>query len=206
MKQSESILTLAKSLPKAQAAIATAKKDVNNTFFNTKYADLASIIDACKPGLNANGFTFLQPVTSSERGVVIETILLHESGEWISECLEVPVSKQDAQGVGSAITYGRRYGLQALIGVPAEDDDGNAATSPRATTPAQATGDVPKRLTERQVADFMASIDGAHGLEEKKRATKTALTTANDMGDIQAYESIKAHAAKVAKQELATQA
>lgn len=127
MKTSESILTLAKALPKAQAAIGVAKKDVNNTFFKSKYADLSSVIDACKAGLNAAGFTFLQPVTSSERGVVIETILLHESGEWISESLEVPVSKNDAQGVGSAITYGRRYGLQALVGVPAEDDDGNAA-------------------------------------------------------------------------------
>jgi hypothetical protein len=56
-------------------------------------------------------------------------MLLHVSGEWMSSTLEIPASKHDAQGYGSAITYGRRYGLQSMCGVPAEDDDGNAATA-----------------------------------------------------------------------------
>ena len=58
----------------------------------------------------------------------IETILMHESGEWLSNSFTVQLSKQDAQGAGSAITYCRRYSLQAIAGIPSEDDDGNAAS------------------------------------------------------------------------------
>jgi hypothetical protein len=128
MKTSDSIKELAPALVKAQADIKAAIKDATNPHFKSRYADLSSVIDACKPALNNRGIAFLQAVRSDERaGVVVETILLHTSGEWISEDLFLPVSKNDAQGVGSAITYGRRYGLQSMVGIPAEDDDGNAA-------------------------------------------------------------------------------
>lgn len=127
MKTSESIKEIAVVLPLAQAQIKTALKGAKNPHYNSKYSDLSTIIEACKEALNSNGITFLQPVRASERGVIVETILLHTSAEWISEELELPVTKQDAQGLGSAITYGKRYGLQSLIGIPSEDDDGNAA-------------------------------------------------------------------------------
>ncbi len=127
MKTSESITTIAAVLPKVQAVIKGATKDATNPHFKSRYADLTSVIDACKAALNAHGITFLQPVRAGESGVIVETVLLHSSGEWISEELALPVSKNDAQGVGSAITYGRRYGLQSMVGIPAEDDDGNAA-------------------------------------------------------------------------------
>src|SRR6185369_3604983 len=127
MKTSSSITTIAAVLPKAQAEIKGAVKDATNPHFKSRYADLTSVIEACKAALNKHGITFLQPVRSGESGVVVETVLLHTSGEWISDELELPVSKNDAQGVGSAITYGRRYGLQSMVGIPAEDDDGNAA-------------------------------------------------------------------------------
>jgi len=127
MKTSPSITTIAAVLPKAQAEIKGAVKDATNPHFKSRYADLTSVIEACKAALNKHGITFLQPVRSGESGVVVETVLLHTSGEWISDELELPVSKNDAQGVGSAITYGRRYGLQSMVGIPAEDDDGNAA-------------------------------------------------------------------------------
>jgi hypothetical protein len=129
MNKSESIKEIAAALPKAQSAIKAALKDATNPHFRSKYADLASVIDAVKDGLNKSGIAFIQPVTFNEHGVCVETVLLHTSGEWISESLNIPVSKQDAQGVGSAISYGRRYGLQSMCGVPAEDDDGNAATA-----------------------------------------------------------------------------
>ena len=128
MKTSESIKEIAGALLKAQKAIKAAIKDANNPHFKSKYADLSSVIDAVKAPLNDNSIIFTQGVGSNDNGVTVETMLLHVSGEWISETLTVPVQKNDAQGVGSAITYGRRYGLQALCGVPAEDDDGNAAT------------------------------------------------------------------------------
>ena len=129
MKHSESIKEIAAALPKAQAAIKSAVKGAKNPHFNSRYADLATVIEACREALNSNGITLLQPVRASERGVIVETILLHTSAEWISEELELPIAKQDAQGVGSAITYGKRYGLQSLVGIPSEDDDGNAATA-----------------------------------------------------------------------------
>jgi len=129
MKTSESLKAIAASLLQAQGNIKAALKDSTNPHFKSKYADLSSVIDAVKKPLNDAGIVFTQGVSSAESGVSVETMLLHVSGEWMSETLTVPVSKHDAQGVGSAITYGRRYGLQSMCGVPAEDDDGNAASA-----------------------------------------------------------------------------
>jgi hypothetical protein len=129
MNKSESIKTIAPALHKAQGAIKGAIKDSTNPHFKSKYADLSSVIEAVKKPLLDNGITFLQGIEDGENGVAVETMLLHTSGEWISSTLKIPASKQDAQGYGSAITYGRRYGLQSMCGVPAEDDDGNAATA-----------------------------------------------------------------------------
>lgn len=133
MNKSDSIAAIAPALHKAQGAIKAALKDSTNPHFRSKYADLSSVIEAVKGPLQANGITFLQGIEDAENGVAVETLLLHISGEWLSSTLKIPASKQDAQGYGSAITYGRRYGLQSMCGVPAEDDDGNAAT---ASTPA----------------------------------------------------------------------
>lgn len=127
MKKSDSITKIAPALVKAQGQIKAAIKDSTNPHFRSKYADLGSVVDAVKAALLVNEITFMQGVEDAENGVAVETMLLHSSGEWISSTLRIPASKQDAQGYGSAITYGRRYGLQAMCGVPAEDDDGNAA-------------------------------------------------------------------------------
>jgi len=128
MKTSETISKIAPALLKAQKAIKAALKDATNPHFKSKYADLSSVVDAVKGPLNDAGITFMQGVEDAENGVAVETMLLHESGEWLSSTIKIPASKQDAQGYGSATTYARRYGLQAMCGVPAEDDDGNAAT------------------------------------------------------------------------------
>lgn len=152
MKTSESIKEIATALVKAQTNIKAAIKDATNPFFKNKYADLASVIEAVRPHLNTAGICFLQPATSDEHGVSVETVLLHCSGEWISETLHMPVNKQDAQAVGSAITYGRRYGLQSFTGVPSEDDDGEAATrtanAPRG--PISATTGAWEAMTDKQ--------------------------------------------------------
>lgn len=129
MNRSDSIKEIAGALHKAQKSIKAALKDSTNPHFKSKYADLSSVIDAVKQPLLDAGIVFTQGVHDAEGGVAIETMLLHTSGEWISSTLRIPATKQDAQGYGSAITYGRRYGLQAICGVPAEDDDGNAATA-----------------------------------------------------------------------------
>lgn len=129
MQKSESIKEIAVALVKAQAGIKAAIKDATNPHFKSKYADLGSVVEAVKAPLLKEGITFLQGVEDAENGVAVETMLLHTSGEWLSSTVKIPATKQDAQGYGSAITYGRRYGLQAMCGVPAEDDDGNAATA-----------------------------------------------------------------------------
>lgn len=128
MNKSESIAKLAPSLCAAFDEIKWAVKDSTNPHYKSKYADISSIIEAVKIPLLKQGIVFLQGVGGSENMVTVETMLLHSSGEWISSTLEIPASKHDAQGFGSAITYGRRYGLQAMCGVPTADDDGEAAT------------------------------------------------------------------------------
>lgn len=120
---------IAKALPKAQAAMGEVFKAADNPHFKTKYASLAAVVDAVVPALNAHGLAVMQPATTRDGKVRITTILLHESGQWMRSTLELQPSKTDPQGVGSAITYGRRYALQAVTGVAPEDDDGNAGSN-----------------------------------------------------------------------------
>ena len=131
MNKSESIAGLAAALAKAQGQMKGAVKDSANPFFKSKYADLASVVEAIRVAFSSNGLSYIQTVQPSDKDEVrVETTLLHASGEWIS-CgyLSLPVSKADAQGFGSALTYARRYSLSAAVGVAPEDDDGNAASA-----------------------------------------------------------------------------
>lgn len=130
MKTSTSIAALAAALAKAQGQLEGAKKDTANPFFKSKYADLSSVVDAIKAAFPANGLSYVQTIVTTEHGVGVETMLMHESGEWIcGEPFTIPVNKADAQGFGSALTYSRRYSLSAIAGVKADDDDGNAAAA-----------------------------------------------------------------------------
>lgn len=115
---------------KAQAEIEKAVKEKNNPHFRSKYADLGAVVDAIKPALEKHGLGFFQKFHEDHEGVTVETIIVHESGESLSNgVLSVPATKKDAQGFGSATTYARRYSLQAAFGVAPEDDDGNAASA-----------------------------------------------------------------------------
>ena len=121
---------IVKALLEAQKEMGNATKDSKNPFFKSKYADLNSIREACMPVLNKHGIIVLQPTIYHEGKNFINTILLHESGERIDGLTEIIYSKQnDAQAQGSGITYARRYGLQSLVNVGAEDDDGNKASA-----------------------------------------------------------------------------
>lgn len=130
--------SLSAAMAKAFAEIEAATKGALNPHFKSKYADLGAVIDAVKPPLIKHGLFFTQRSHPAENGVSVETVLHHEGGEELSlGTLFVPANKQDAQGFGSALTYARRYGLMTAFGVPAEDDDGNAASrsAPRAAAP-----------------------------------------------------------------------
>jgi hypothetical protein len=141
MDRSESIKELAAALAKAQAALKPAVKDSVNPHYKSKFASLGAVWDACKEALAANGLSVCQLPVSGENGKVgVTTVLMHASGEFIAETLTVPLAKQDAQGVGSALSYSRRYALASFLGICSEDDDdGHAASQPpkkRAERPA----------------------------------------------------------------------
>jgi len=134
MIQSESIANLTLALSIVQGKLSHAKKDSANPFFKSKYADLESVWDSCRNLLADNGLAILQfPGLYSEldKSMSLTTIISHKSGEYISQEMSVPVTKADAQGAGSALTYMRRYALAAVVGVVQADDDGNAASNPQ---------------------------------------------------------------------------
>ena len=142
---SESVVKIAPALLKAQAAIDAVTKESDNPYFKSKYADLSAVMGAVKEPLNENGVVILQfpssPYTHPERAVIgLTTRLQHVSGEYIEATAIVPLSKSDPQAMGSAITYARRYSLQAAIGLLAEDDDAEAAVDHGTGKPAAKTG------------------------------------------------------------------
>ena len=154
MQTSDSVNELFSALAKAQGVMAGAKKDTSNPFFKSKYADLAAIWDACREALSANGLSVIQMTEPTlEGGVVVVTRLCHSSGQWVEGTLAMPVSKADAQGYGSSLTYCRRYALAAAVGVAPEDDDGNAATKAKplpAAIPANVEGQGYSRPCQRR--------------------------------------------------------
>jgi hypothetical protein len=129
VRTSETVKEIAAALIKAQAAMKPATKDSENPHFKSKYADLSAVWDSIRGPLTDNGISVLQDVDNHGKGVGVTTRLQHVSGEWFEfGPLVVPMSKEDAHGVGSATTYGRRFALSAAVGVVADaDDDGNAA-------------------------------------------------------------------------------
>ncbi len=127
MQKSDSIKELATALAKAQGQLENASKASVNPHFKSKYADLAEVINTIRPVFAEHGLSVMQ-CPSFDAGIVsVETVLMHSSGEFIASTVSAPVSKQDAQGVGSAITYCRRYALAAVAGIAQEDDDANGA-------------------------------------------------------------------------------
>lgn len=129
MNRSDTLTKIAPALVKALAKIeGVAKTKANPGFKGAKYATLESVIDASKEHLTECGLTVLQLPGPLVDGVLtLETVILHESGEFISGDFGIALGKQDPQGVGSAISYARRYALMAALNMPAVDDDAEAA-------------------------------------------------------------------------------
>tara|TARA_R100001460_G_C3471482_1_gene167217 strand:- start:70 stop:573 length:504 start_codon:yes stop_codon:yes gene_type:complete len=124
--KSDSLDKLAGALAKAQSEMEGAKKESTNPFFKSNYADLHAVIKASFPHLSKYGLSITQGNEMIQGAVCVTTTLLHESGQWIRSKVKLPLSKVDAQGVGSAITYGRRYGLSSMVGIAQYDDDANS--------------------------------------------------------------------------------
>ena len=171
MNTSESINKIAVALLQAQRAITFAVKDSSNPHFKSKYADLSSVIEACKPALNNAGICFIQMMAPSDHGsIALTTRLLHESGEWIESTATCPLPKNDPQGYGSANTYLRRYGLAAAVGLYQDDDDGNAA-SKKGPAKAFAQPHSPTRIAfESMSAEWKDYLTGEAEIIERMEA------------------------------------
>lgn len=170
--ESPTLAAFAAALAKAQGAMGAAKKTNTNPHFGSKFADLADVWGVIREPLSTNGIAVVQRVSNVDAGVCITTMLLHASGEWMRDRLVVPIVKNDAQAIGSAITYGRRYALSSMVGVAADgDDDGNAAaragnSGGRYTPSADAEGKkqtktdkTKEKLAEQKGAETTAATD-----------------------------------------------
>jgi hypothetical protein len=191
---SESTALLAAALLGAQAQIKGAVKDARNPHFKASYADLSSVWDACREALIVNGLTVAQYTD----GALLVTRLMHISGEWIEGRTPLLMGKSDMQALGSAITYARRYGLAAMVGVCPEDDDGNAAVQ-RDERKAEAKADAvaPAGFDEWRL-DFEAAADNGGKVlgEAWKRAKPEYRTHYNSLVTEAQRETLRARAAK----------
>lgn len=168
MNSSLSISKIAPALLRAQKAMGDAKKDAKNPFFKSSYADLNAVREAAIPVLNAEGIIALQPTVHKDGKNFVQTMLIHESGEFVESETEILSTKPgDPQAAGSGISYARRYGLQSFLNIGAVDDDGEAAmgrekankTPPasagvKTTVPQQATGVSPTPTASTPISEL----------------------------------------------------
>ena len=173
MDTSEQINEIAGALAKAQSAMGHAVKDRTNPHMRNKYATLAAVIDAARPHLSAQGVCIVQSATLADDRVAVVTLLAHSSGQWLRATTCLPptalstkgATGLDAQSVGSTITYAKRYGLMAMLGISAEDedDDGNAASRPatkeEAPKPVQPKDHVLVTMLEKMIAEATNKAD-----------------------------------------------
>jgi hypothetical protein len=191
---SDTINELAAALAKAQGQMRAASKDAKNPHLGNTYATLSSIIEAAKEPLSANGLAFSQILSQGDGGLVLETILMHASGQWLQS--EVLVTAQagnrgvnEVQQLGSSLTYYKRYALTALLGISIseEDDDGNAAIQPaRKQQPRQERTDQapqPKQDSRPVTPQPEAKKPNGNGGNGHKQADATTLfwKTAREM-------------------------
>jgi len=165
MKKSESVTKIFAALVKAQEELKNSFKSATNPHFKSKYSPLDEIINGIKPVLAKHGLAITQDISGDGDRVTISTLIMHESGEWIEQTgLTIKPAKTDAQGTCGAVTYGRRYSLQAALNISSDDDDdGNEASKPAEKT----KGDFGKAVE---------SIESA-GTAEKLRNIALAIDT-----------------------------
>ena len=165
------------ALVNAQKAFRPALKTSTNPHFRSRYADLATCIDAVIDGLNDNGIMLMQPLHECSSGVIVETIFIHESGQTISAGrLHVPASKNDPQGYGSALTYARRYSLMAACGIAPEDDDGN---------------DVHKKHISREQVDLLKKLIERSGQNEKSFCDLAKINKCEDLEESRFQKAVQ---------------
>lgn len=207
MTTSETIDQIATALSKAQGEMTGALKDSANPFFKSKYADLAAVWEACRKPLSGNGLAIIQSPTVSELRVSLDTLVVHTSGQWIRNTLSCAVKDDSPQTIGSATTYLRRYALQSLVGVAAEDDDGETAQGrgngtgahgrvAHQTSAPTAPAAVPDGYSN-WLADMQAVADeGVDRLREEWKTQPEGFRRHLTQHDIATYEALRERAKK----------
>lgn len=199
MNTSPEIDKVSAALVLAQQAMLPLIKDSANPFFKSRYADLQAVTEACYPALQANGICVVQSAESlGSDGINIVTRLQHSSGQYIETFCAIPPAGQDPQKYGSATTYGRRYGLQAAVGLVAVDDDGESAMNRNKpatndhgkTTPSTpATPSADESMVKKITDAFYEQVDLA-GLNAKMDKAKTTAYGAHPEV-VKAYDDLK---------------
>lgn len=189
---------------KAQKQFAPAIKSKTNPHFKNKYADLKACIEAVIDALHNEGIALMQSCHESDRGVTIETLFVHESGETLSGGkLHMPANKQDPQQYASAMTYARRYALQSAAGFATEDDDGNAASGRGAGQKDAKDGagnvqHIPQpegKMSEEDIQKHIADMSKATTASALEAAAHAAMEAATDVKDREAYKRFRSCAA-----------
>lgn len=159
---SPTIGKLAAALSKAQGQIEGAKEDSVNPYFKSKYATLRSVWNSCQKVLPPNEIAVVQSVSNGGERSYLVTMLIHSSGEWVQSRMPILATKQDAQAFGSALSYCRRYGLAAMVGVcPADDDDDAESAMQETRKPIMMT------ISKSQIEEITRLLKGKDELQQK---------------------------------------
>lgn len=184
MKTSENTKEIFSALVAVQGELQPVSKDSVNPHFKNKYASLDTITEAVRPVLAKHGLAIVQGGgETTGAGVLVTTMIVHTSGQWISSCYLMPLEKATAQSAGSAVTYGRRYLLGAMLALATEDDDdGQAASQARQKkTQIRLT---PKPASDEQIQKIQELADATGDLAKvKDRLSSLNATEANEWID-----------------------
>ncbi len=197
MERSESITELTQALIKMQVLLKPAVRDKINPFLKSRYADLSGVWDACRVLLQEYKLAIVQVSGIDAKGCYLETILMHESGEWISSKYPLkPIKPDDPQALGSALTYARRYTLAAILGIVTEDDDAEGAMGRQPQSRVSAAP-VKKPLTLDQLNQLDALKKAGHHLKNKVDGYKWKISKLSELSFEQAERLIKDFSSEV---------
>ena len=187
MKMSEQINEIAKAMAQAQCEMKPAEKDSINPHFRSKHSSMCAVWDAASP-IMKQGICILQDAVTTEKGISVETMLVHASGQWFQfGPLVIPVSKMDAQACGSAVSYAKRYALCAAVGIVSGDidDDGEAAMQ---RTINKETSEMPDRITKEQLDRLLHKLK----VTEDEIKSICSFNNVSDLKDLTVLQGTKA--------------
>lgn len=185
MKRSESIASIAKALAQFQKEVVQPEKSASNPHFKSKYVPLDNVVKSIADTAPAHGLSYIQTTVTENDKAGVQTILMHESGEWMEfESFLLPIGqKSTPQAVGSAITYARRYTLSSIFGIASEtDDDGNTASDNAKNNPVAG----PVMANKEQIGTLgklVTQLAGMVGKDAKELSNKYNLSQTMTLED-----------------------